>query len=194
MRTHTSESIGYEEVAEQFMEARSATIGVDLVLTWARALPEGASILDLGCGHGVPIAAALSDAGYQVFGVEVSPTLAGVFRQNLPKARVVCEGVEDSTFFGRPFDGVLAYGLFFLLSREAQWALIPRVATALRTGGRFLLSAPVEDVEWKDQMSGLPSVSLSAPVYRDALFAAGLRVESEYDDEGGSHFYDAVKT
>ncbi|MEO6447040.1 MAG: class I SAM-dependent methyltransferase [Gemmatimonadaceae bacterium] len=176
------------------MTARSATIGVDLVLAWARTLPQGASLLDLGCGHGVPIAAALSDAGYQVYGIEASPTLAGVFRENLPKARVVCERVEDSSFFGRPVDGVLAYGLFFLLSREAQWALIPRVATAVRTGGKFLFTAPVEDVEWKDRMSGLPAVSLSAPVYRDALAAAGMRVESEYEDEGGNHFYDAVKS
>ena len=44
---------------------------------------------------------------------------------------VSCEAVEDSSFFGRTFDGVIAVGLLFLLSAAEQRDLIRRVAFAL---------------------------------------------------------------
>jgi cyclopropane fatty-acyl-phospholipid synthase-like methyltransferase len=98
---------------------------------WARSLPGGAPVLDLGCGFGVPVSEALIDEGLAVHGVDVSPTMVAAFRQRLPQARVACERVEESRFFDRTFDGVVAIGLLFLLAPDAQRALIGRVARAL---------------------------------------------------------------
>src|SRR5690606_31454155 len=43
---------GYESVAQEFMLRRDPVIGVATVREWARKLPSGSTILDLGCGHG----------------------------------------------------------------------------------------------------------------------------------------------
>jgi hypothetical protein len=54
-------SNGYEAAAPEFIRRRQQSrIGVAMMRTWARSLPRGGSILDLGCGAGVPISARLS--------------------------------------------------------------------------------------------------------------------------------------
>lgn len=69
-------SNGYDAIAADLIAGRDrSNVGVSTVRTWARSLPVGASILDLGCGHGVPISAALMDDGFMVYGVDASPHL-----------------------------------------------------------------------------------------------------------------------
>lgn len=185
-------SHGYEAAAAEFMVRRARSeIGVATVREWARPLPPGTPILDLGCGSGTPIAAALMDDGFVVYGVDASPTLTAAFRSRLPHAHAACERVEESRFFGRTFDGVLAVGLLFLLAADVQRHLIGRVAAALNPGGRFLFASPAEACTWTDVLTGRRSQSLGADAYEAALSGAGLTLVGEYVDEGGNHYYDA---
>lgn len=185
-------SNGWEAIALRFMAERSA-IGVATVRAWCRALPAGASVLDLGCGSGVPVSGALMDEGCVVYGVDASPNLVAAFRHRFPQAQVACEPVEESGFFGRRYDGIVAVGLLFLLQPDVQRAVIRRASTALRPDGRFLFTAPVQAATWTDLMTGRQSVSLGDEAYRCALAGAGLEVVGEYVDEGGNHYYDAAR-
>ncbi len=185
-------SNGWDSVAQRFMAERSA-VGAATVRAWCCSLPAGASVLDLGCGSGVPISAALLEEGCVVSGIDASPTLVADFQRRFPRAQVACEPVEESLFFGRIFDGIVAVGLLFLLQPEAQHAVIHRVAAALKSQGRFLFTAPTQAVSWADATTGRMSVSLGDEVYRHALAKAGLRVVGEYVDEGMNHYYDAAR-
>jgi SAM-dependent methyltransferase len=195
----TDRSNGYERVAREFLAGRgrapSTGIGATTVRNWARRLPAGATVLDLGCGSGLPITKVLVDQGLDVYAIDASPTLVEAFRANHPGIPLACEAVEDTEFFGRTFDGVVAWGLIFLLPAEEQRRLIQRVATVLRSEGRFLFTAcgVAEPVVWDDAMTGLESRSLGFAVYRRELSAAGLALVAEYDDEGENHYFDAVK-
>lgn len=184
---------GWEAASEEFLENRKRSrIGVATVQAWARSLPEGASILDLGCGSGVPIAEALMDAGFAVYGVDVSPSLVAAFRKRFPRAPVACEAVEESPFFDRTFEGAVAWGLMFLLPAKTQRELIHRVAGALGPGGRFLFTAPAEAGTWADLTTGRTSLSLGAAAYQAAIADAGLTLVGEHVDEGENHYYDAA--
>jgi len=185
-------SNGWEAVAPRFMAERSV-IGAATVRAWCRTLPAGASVLDLGCGSGVPISEALIGEGCVVYGVDASPSLVAAFHQRFPQAQVVCEPVEESGFFDRQYDGVVAVGLLFLLRPDVQRAVIRRVSAALKADGRFLFTAPVQAVTWTDLMTGRLSVSLGDEGYRRALADADLSVIGEYSDEGKNHYYDAAK-
>lgn len=191
--THEKEdrSNGYEVLAAEFIARRSG-IGAATVRSWAGGLPAGASVLDLGCGHGVPVSATLVDGGFAVCGIDASPSLLAAFRARFPQAEVACEAVEDSAFFGRTFDGIVAVGLVFLLPGPAQRRLIDRVARALKPGGRFLFTAPTERGAWKDVLTNRDTVSLGAEEYATLLSRAGLRIVGEYVDEGDNHYYDCI--
>lgn len=83
---------GYEAVALNFIAAR---------------LPDGAAVLDLGCGCGEPIAAVFVAQGLAVY------------------------GVEASAFFDRPFHAIVAWGLLFPLPPATQRELIGKMGRAL---------------------------------------------------------------
>jgi len=192
--TAADRSNGWEAVASTFIpEARTSTIGVATVDAWARTLPPGASILDLGCGAGSPRSAVLVDRGFGVHAIDASPSLVDAYRIRFPQARLACEPIEESSFFGETFDGALAWGVIFLLSEETQRIVIDRVAGAIRPGGRFLFTAPHQQCTWSDLLTGRPSLSLGAHAYRSILSGAGFALVAEFDDEGENHYYEAVR-
>lgn len=188
----TDRSKGWEAVARRFVAERSS-IGAATVRAWCRTLPEAASVLDLGCGSGVPIAEALIAGGCRVSGVDASPSMVAAFRRRFPEVPVACEAVEDSSCFDSTYDAIVAIGLLFLLPVDGQRAVIQRVSTALKPDGRFLFTAPVQAVSWTDTMMGGQCVSLGDAAYRRALTDAGLLVVAEYSDEGDNHYYDACR-
>ena len=161
---------------------------------WSQTLPSDATVLDLGCGTGVPISQALIERGFEVYGVDASPTIVAAFRARFPSVPVECAVVEDSNFFGRTFDGVVAWGLFFLLDVEVQRRLIKKVAGVLQSGGRLLFTAPNEIGSWPDVMTGRSQFSLGYEEYRKALEAEGLSLVGTRRDEGENHYYLAEKT
>src|SRR5690348_16553128 len=151
-------SNGYEGVADLFIAHRGTrptigdAIGATTVRAWAETLSPGATVLDLGCGPGVPSTRILREAGLSTYAVDASPTMVAAFRARFPDVPVECNTVEASSFFGRTFDGVLAWGLLFLLEPAAQAHVIGKVARALEPQGCFLFTAHTQPVEWLDAM------------------------------------------
>lgn len=188
-------SNGYEAAAGEFAAARHCSdIGADIVRNWAMMLEPGSDILELGCGDGIPISQTLIEGGFNVYGVDASPTLAAAFSKNFPVASVACEAAEDSKFFGREFDAAVAVGLFFLLAEKTQQQLIRKISAVIRSGGRFLFTSPSQAVTWADVITGQRSVSLGADGYKAVLADSGFNLCAEYDDEGGNHYFDAVRS
>jgi SAM-dependent methyltransferase len=194
------QSRGYESISAEWLanrgnrRNRSHAIGVTEARKWAKALPHGSSVIDLGCGPGFPITAVLVEEGLEVFGVDAAPSFVAAFEQNLPGTPVVCESVLESTFFNRKFDAVLSIGLMFLLEPDEQLRLIQRFADALLPGGRLLFTAPAKPHIWSDVMTGMESISLGAEEYRSHLAKAGLSIVGEYEDEGQNHYFEARMT
>lgn len=187
-------SNGYEAAAAEFMAGReSSRVGVRTVRAWAESFSPGASILDLGCGHGVPISQTLADAGLAVWGVDASPGMVAAFRARFPAATVACESVEASALFARRFEGAVSWGMMFLLPAPTQHTLIQKVGAALVEGGRFLFTAPWQECEWTDVLTGRLSVSLGRAEYERSLTAAGLTLAREHVDEGENHYFEAIR-
>jgi len=187
-------SNGYEDVAELFMLERDSRTGVSTVREWSRTLAPGSSILDLGCGHGVPISQLLIEAGFTLYGVDASRALIESFRRRFPGVHAAWESIEDSPLFRRTFDGVVAVGLMFLLHPDVQALLIHKVAQALNPEGRFLFTSPEEKCTWDDILTQRKSVSLGANHYRELLQSESLILVGEMSDEGNNHYYSAIKS
>ncbi len=82
-------------------------------------LPGAASVLDLGCGSGAPVGQYMAECGLHVTGVDSSPTLISLCRQNLPQHEWLV-GDMRSLRLPRRFDGVLAWDSFFHLTPDDQ--------------------------------------------------------------------------
>lgn len=187
-------SLGWEGVARTFIEqAGRSTIGADALRRWVASLPVGAALLDVACGPGGPRGDALSRPDLLRYGIDASPTLLERYQWRYPAATVACEAAETSPFFARTFDGIVAWGLIFLLPEAGQRALIPRLAAALRPGGRLLFTAPHQAGEWNDLSTGRRSASLGHAAYAGLIGGAGMTLAGTEEDEGNNHYYHAVK-
>ncbi|HWV30740.1 MAG TPA: class I SAM-dependent methyltransferase [Dyadobacter sp.] len=189
-------SNGYEANAATFIRCRSKGIdgvGATSVRHWARSLPPNATVLDVGCGAGDPISKVLVEEGLTVYAMDASPSMVQVFQQNFPNTPVACEAAEDSSFFNRQFDAIIAWGLMFLLPVETQKTVITKMAHALYSGGRLLFTASSQKMKWNDAITKIESVSLGAAEYKELLAASGLSLIEEFKDEGENHYYNAVK-
>jgi 2-polyprenyl-3-methyl-5-hydroxy-6-metoxy-1,4-benzoquinol methylase len=185
-------SNGYEGHAETFMRWRHPHIGLDIVREWAQRFLPGAMVLELGCGHGV-VSQALVDAGVTLYAMDASPTLLQTFRKRFPTVQTECAAAEESAYFDRTFDGVIAVGLIFLLPEDAQRMVLVKVANALNPGGRFLFTAPQQACTWTDAMTGRESRSLGADSYEELLRGLGLEVDHGRVDAGENYYFFAVK-
>lgn len=192
-------SNGYEGIADLYVARRGTrplvgdAIGAATVRAWAQAFPPGSTVLDLGSGPGEPSTRLLQEAGLTTYAVDASPTMVAAFRERFPGVPIEQNAVEASALFGRTFDGVIAWGLLFLLEPAAQAHVIDKVARALNPGGRFLFTAHKQPLEWLDAMTGRRSQSLGAQMYERILRDAGLTWVGEEQDEGENHYYFAEK-
>jgi len=194
--TTPDKSNGYEEIAAAYIAGRGQSVegvGASVVADWSGVLPTRASVLDLGCGNGVPITRVFIDHGFEVYAVDASPSMVAAFRAGFPGVPVHCAAVEDFDFFGRTFDAVVAWGVFFLLDEDTQRRLIAKIAAALQLGGRLLFTATRQSATWLDAKTGRPSLSLGEETYRDVLQAEGFSFVRTMTDGGDNVYYDSQK-
>jgi 2-polyprenyl-3-methyl-5-hydroxy-6-metoxy-1,4-benzoquinol methylase len=189
---HPDKSNGYDDLAEVFMQMRNPRIGPSTVLEWSQTLVPHGSILELGCGNGV-ISQILIEAGFSLYGIDASPKMVRAFREQFPNAQAECAAVEDSSFFDRTFDGIVAWGLMFLLQDDVQKLVIAKAAKALKPRGQLMFTSPRDAVTWQDSITGRESRSLGAKTYRQLLEAQGLIVTEDRLDEGDNYYYTASK-
>ena len=116
------------------------------------------------------------------------------FRDHLPDHSVRCESDETSGFYGLQFEGIIAWGLFFLLPEQTQVELFANIAAHLHPEGQFLFTAPSQIAEWQDVLTGRTSRSLGEKKYREILEQHGLEVIATFMDEGENHYFSCTKT
>jgi cyclopropane fatty-acyl-phospholipid synthase-like methyltransferase len=195
--TAPDKSNGYEQIAPIFISGRGQNhvgVGARVVAEWSHLLQDGATVLDVGCGTGVPISETLIKRGFDVYGIDASPSMVAAFQARFPTSPVQCAAAEDSDFFNRNFDAVVAWGLFFLLDPEVQRRLLKRLAALLPSGGRLLFTAPRNACSWSDAMTEQTSVSLGFDQYQAVLESSGMLLVETHLDEGENHYYSSQKS
>jgi cyclopropane fatty-acyl-phospholipid synthase-like methyltransferase len=98
------------------------------------ALPPGATVLELGCGVGVPTTQRLAQR-FAVTGVDISAQQIALARRNVPTATFVQADMAALDFPSASFDAVAAFYSIIHVPREEHAALVHDSATWLRPGG-----------------------------------------------------------
>ena len=181
----------YDRIADWYARTRSLTVGLPELDALAGELPPGAAVLDLGCGTGIPLTQRLAEHGFRVTALDSSDEMVRRVRAALPGVPVRCERAEAAHVAAGSFDAVVAWGVLFHLSAADQGALIDRVASWLRPGGRFLFTSGDAEGERTGTMDGVAFryVSLGVDGYRRRLERAGLRLVRHGEDAAGNAVY-----
>lgn len=110
-----------------------------LLAELCRRLPAGGgSVLDVGCGSGVPVARTLADAGHRVTGIDLSEVQVRRARERMPHARFLHADATAADFEPASFDAVVCLFSLIHMPLPEQPPLLRRSAEWLRPGGLFV--------------------------------------------------------
>ncbi|GAA2610143.1 class I SAM-dependent methyltransferase [Paractinoplanes durhamensis] len=172
----------FDQLAEKYQgEHSSNPFQAALVERISALLPAGTSVVDLGCGTGVPTAKILAESDHRVVGVDISEGMLKLARDQVPAAEFVhANFAELPDDFGE-FEAVTAFFSLLMLSKADIEKTLGKVAGWLKPGGYFAVgmvnfdgdSLPFEFLGVPVTVSGYLEPDLKA-----VLEAHGFAVES----------------
>jgi SAM-dependent methyltransferase len=155
-------------------------------------LPPGATVLDLGCGGGSPVALHMVARGFRVTGVDSSPTLISLCRSRMPDQEWIV-GDMRSQALGRRFGGIVAWDSFFHLRPKDQQAMFRIFAAHAAPAAMLMFNAGFGHGEAVGSYRGDPlyHASLDASEYETLLADSGFELieHSINDPEKGGRIY-----
>jgi ubiquinone/menaquinone biosynthesis C-methylase UbiE len=128
----------FDQLAEKYQGEHSRNpFQTALIERLSDLLPAGTSVLDLGCGTGVPTAKILTESDHRVVGVDVSTGMLRLAHEQVPAAelkRADFTSLPDD--FGS-FEAVTAFFSLLMLSKADIELVLDKVAGWLKPGGYF---------------------------------------------------------
>ncbi|CZT15953.1 related to O-methyltransferase [Ramularia collo-cygni] len=103
------------------------------------------SVLELGCGPGVPILRMLLDRGASVIGNDISSQQLRLAKSSCPEAELVAGDMSLLSFPSKTYDGVVYFYTIFHLPRAEQKNLLEKIYAWLKPGGMFLCNFAAVD-------------------------------------------------
>lgn len=176
----------YERHAHEYVADRGPQLGSERAWLdrFTKLLPRGATILDLGCGSGEPIARYLIEQGFTVDGVDTSSTLIALCRSRFPDQ---CWHIADMRTFAldRTFDGLLAWDSFFHLSGDDQRRMFSVFRRHAAAGAVLMFTSGPADGEVVGSYRGEPlyHASLAPEEYEALLASNGFCVVAHVADD-----------
>jgi SAM-dependent methyltransferase len=140
-------------------------------------VPARASILDLGCGSGHPIARYLIENGHDVTGVDSSSALIDICKTDFPAQNWIVADMRQLSL-GRRFDGMIAWDSFFHLGHADQRRMFPifRIHAASKAALMFTTGPAHGEALGNFHGEPLYHASLDQAEYSSLLNQNGFRV------------------
>jgi SAM-dependent methyltransferase len=170
---------GYDAIALRYAEWAGRVASPSL--EWLRALDaqllDGANVLELGCGRGVPVTRHLASR-HRVTGVDISAVQIELARHHVPEASFVHADALEIEIAAGSLDAVVALFVFGHIPAHEQRELVARIAHWLRDGGLLLATfgagEPGEDVDADWLGAPMFFASLGGDAYLPLLEDCGL--------------------
>ena len=126
----------YDRCAADYSESRESEAHPELELLNER-LDDGAPVLDIGCGAGIPVSRTLAER-FAVTGVDNSRQMIRQARANVPGAHFIHADITSAELLASSFDAVVAFYSIFHIPREEHHDLFRRIQKWLRPGRYFM--------------------------------------------------------
>jgi trans-aconitate methyltransferase len=153
-------------------------------------LPHDATVLDLGCGSGVPIARYLIERRCRVTGVDASSAMIAMCADRFPEHEWHVADMR-TLVLSRTFDGIIAWDSFFHLSQCDQRRMFPIFKRYAASGAAVIFTSSPSPGERMGDYRGEPlyHASLDTAEYRQLLHDNGFEAVTNVveDPDCGLH-------
>ena len=132
----------YDRLASAYAASRVGKAHPELEWLLTR-LNDGASVLDIGCGAGVPVTRLLAER-FRVTGVDASSEMIRLARANVPDASFIQSDMRSVEFDDSTFDAAVAFFSLFHIPREDHPRLFSRIRDWLKPGGYLMCTLSLD--------------------------------------------------
>ncbi|MFZ1991967.1 MAG: class I SAM-dependent methyltransferase [Alphaproteobacteria bacterium] len=153
---------------------------------FAAALPSSASILDIGCGGGHPVASYFIGLGHSITGIDSSATMIAISRERHSAHTWIKEDMRTLDLRQR-FDGLLAWDSFFHLTADDQRKMFSVFARHSAPSAVLMFTSGPRYGEALGTFEGeaLYHASLAPDEYRGLLSENGFSVQAFVPEDPG---------
>ena len=148
---------GYENAAERYLAQRDQFASTPYLDMLAERLKPGATVLDAGCGAGIPIDRYLVQHGYCVIGLDIAKKQIALARTLVPQATYQVRDMSTLKRGEFQVDAVVSFYAIFHTRRETRLETIRTFHSFLPSGGLILVTMGTSDSEGTEEnFHGVP--------------------------------------
>lgn len=178
----------YDKIAGDYLAARDRLKSSKYVQQLLKYLPKNSTVLDLGCGAGVPVDDVLLKAGHEVIGIDISREQIKLARKMCPRGQYMVGDIQDLQTGEYQVSTVISFYTLFHVPRDKQGELLKKMASYLPKDGILLITMGDRDFEGEHILHGtkLWSSQFGTTKNRRLVESAGFEVIlDEIDTSGG---------
>lgn len=146
---------GYDQCAQQYLNERESFAIQENIKDLIKKLSDGAEILDIGCGAGIPIDKLLIENGFHVTGIDISPEQIKLAKINNPKGKFMIKDMTEIDFSKNSFDAVVSFYAIFHIKREEHQILFNKIFSFVKPKGYLLVTMGSSEWEGVEEFYGV---------------------------------------
>ena len=142
---YTSSSAFYDSIGMRYEYAYgNCQDHIDFMNKILCLVSPNATLLDVGCGTGKPTASTIVASGRKVHGIDFSPKMVSICRQQIPEGSF--EEVDILEYCpSSPFDAVLATYSLLNFSHAQMTSIVANIYDWIKPGGYFFIGTLLPD-------------------------------------------------
>ena len=144
----------YDHMAESYMESRSLFDNTDQLEELTTLIPPKSTVLDLGCGTGLPVAKFFMERGHFVTGIDLSDKMIRLAKENVPNAVFYTENIINAGLSGDSFDLIVSFYCLFHLRKEQQREIFNKIMHWLKSGGYAYFTLATKEYTGQEDFEG----------------------------------------
>lgn len=190
MHSMDMQAIGqaYDQMAERYLANRARLKSDKYVHKLLKYLPKQTTILDLGCGAGIPIDDILLKAGHEVIGLDISRQQIKLARKNCPRGQYLVQDIATLKKGAYQAQAIVSFYALFHIPRSQHGIFLQILTSFLPKGGMLLITMGDREFEGNHVLYGasLWSSQYGTIKNRAIVVSAGFDIIlDEIDVSGG---------
>ena len=167
---------GYDRIGSSYNEMRNREKNNLELEYFVNLLPPHGHVLDAGCGAGEPVAKYLVGRGFQVTGIDVSPQILEIAKQQVLGATFLEGDMTQLTFPDQVFEGVVSLYAIWHISRQNHGLVFKNFYRVLKPNGVLFFNTGVHKMDGLNTFLGVkmywssPSMEKTLQLVNDAGF------------------------
>lgn len=180
---------GYDKVADEYLKYRDQFKNNKYLDRLIAILPNHSTILDMGCGAGIPIDSYLISKGHKIIGIDISERQIELAKEYVPQAKYERKDMSllgDGEYM---VDAVISFYAIFHTPRETHLSLLKRMYSFLKKDGVLLVTMGSSD--WVGTENDFCGGAMSWSHYdcdtnRELIKQAGFQILLDEVDTSGN--------